>query len=433
MNNPYLEILIIFLLLLGNGVFAMAEIAVMSARKGRLQQMANEGDPRARVALTLAQDPNQFLSTVQVGITLVGILAGAFGGATLAENLAAVLSTVPGLPLDYAEAISVGLVVLGITYFSLIIGELVPKQIALTNAEKIASVMAGPMQTLARVAAPAVRVLTFSTDVLVRLLGVKPSTEPPITEEELKVLIEQGTQAGVFETTERTLLEGVLELGARRVNAVMVPRTQVVWLDVAEDPASVQHKVLTSRHTRFPVAQGSLDNLLGVVHVKDLLAQAMHGGPLQLQEILQAPLFIPENMPALQVLERFKEQRLHIALVTDEFGGIQGMVTHNDVMDEIVRYSALADPESDGPRLTPRADGSWLCDGLLPITHLKELLHADQLPDESSYQTVGGFVLNQLGVIPTAGQAFSWQGHRFEVVDMDRYRVDKVLITRETA
>uniref|UniRef100_UPI004057529C hemolysin family protein n=1 Tax=Candidatus Electronema sp. TaxID=2698783 RepID=UPI004057529C len=436
MSSSVWEILIIFFLLLANGVFAMAEIAVVSARKAKLQQLAEAGNAKARAALELANDPNQFLAAVQIGITLVGILAGAFGGATLAESLVPYLSWIPLLE-PYAETAAVVLVVLCITYCSLIIGELVPKRLALNNAEGIAMTVAGPMRALSAAAGPAVRMLSFSTELVIRLLRIKPSTEPSITPEEIKVLIEQGTESGVFEESEQDMIENVLQLDERRISAFMTPRTQIVWFDIEDSPEDIRRKVADCQHSRFPVVNGSLDNVMGIVRAKDMLNQMLSGQPLDLKLLLQPPLFVPESMSALKVLELFKQQRTHIALIADEYGGIHGMITHNDILEDITGYVpfSLSGGPAEPQAVLQRDDGSWLLDGLLSIDELKEIFDLEKLPDEEHghYQTVGGLVMAQIRSIPTAGQWFEWGDLRFEVMDMDGRRVDKVLVTRKTA
>jgi putative hemolysin len=428
LENPIFEVFVIFLLLVANGVFAMSEIAVVSARKARLQQWAEEGDKNAQIALELANQPNQFLSTVQVGITLVGILAGAFGGATLAEKLAPFFDSIPFLA-PYGELIAVIIVVIAITYFSLIIGELAPKRLALNNPERIAVMIAKPMLALSRLASPIVHLLSLSTDIIIRLMGIKPSTEPVVTEEEIKVLIEQGTQVGVFEEAEQDMIEGVLRLGERRVGILMTPRTQVIWIDVEDSPEEIKRTVITHRHSFFPVAKDDLDNLLGVVRAKDLLAQTLEGQPLELKALLRPPLFVPERMLALRVLELFKEKGARIAFVIDEFGSVQGMVTLDDFLEDIVGEASLSGSIEEF-KAVQRSDGSWLMDGLLHIDEMKEILGIDELPgeEEGYYQTVGGFVVNQLGDIPGVGDWFEWDRFRFEVVDMDGRRVDRVLV-----
>jgi putative hemolysin len=429
-GNSVFEVLIIFVLLIANGIFAMSEIAIVSARKTRLQQLAEEGNASAQTALDLATNSSQFLSTVQIGITLIGILAGAFGGATLAEGIASGLATIPQL-MPYSEAIGVGIVVVVITYLSLIIGELVPKRVALNNPERIAASVAGPMNALSRVASPLVRLLSGSTDVIIRLLGIKPSDEPAVTEEEVKVLIEQGTQVGVFHPVEQDMIEGVLRLGERSVAAVMTPRTQIVWIDLNDPAEEIYRKVVGSHHSRFPVARESLDNFLGIILAKDLLAQHWQGQPLDLKSLLREPLFVPETMPALRLLELFKKKGTHVAMVLDEYGGVQGMITHNDILEDIAGNVSVPGEPAE-PQAVRREDGSWLVDGLLHIDRLKEIFDLDELPREelSLYQTVGGFVVDQFGNIPSAGQSFAWEGLRFEVVDMDAHRVDKVLVQK---
>ncbi|MCI2430778.1 hemolysin family protein [Candidatus Acetothermia bacterium] len=425
---PILEIFIIFLLILINGVFAMSEIAIVSARKARLQQRAEEGDLKARTALELTTNPNLFLSTVQIGITLVGILAGAFGGATIAEELEAYLDQIPALA-PYSEAISIGLIVLSITYFSLILGELVPKRIALNNAERIAASVATPMRTLSVIVSPVVRILSASTNGVLRLLGIRPSAEPPVTEEEIKVLIEQGTQVGVFKEAEQDMIEGVLRLGERRVGTLMTPRTQIVWIGVDDSLDEIKQKICSGHHSRFPLVKENLDNVLGVVHTKDLLAQSLGGQPLDLKAISRPPLFVLERTSALQVLELFKQKGTHLALVIDEYGGVQGLITHNDILEDIVGQMPLIGAAAE-PKAVRRDDGSLLIDGLLPIESLKEILKVKRLPDEETgnYYTVGGFVVTQMGKIPSAGEWFQWNGYHFEVLDMDWHRVDKILV-----
>jgi putative hemolysin len=429
LNESAVEIIIIFLLLVANGVFAMSEIAVVTARKIRLQQLAESGDKQAQAALNLAENPNQFLATVQVGITLVGILAGAFGGATIAKNIAVYLNTIP-LLAPYREIIGVGIVVIVITYLSLIIGELVPKRLALNNPERIASMMAPPMQFLSKIALPVVRLLDISTDVVMRLVGVKPSTEPSITLEEIKVLIEQGTESGVFEESEQDMIENVLRLDERPVGAWMTPRTKIVWLDIEEPLEVIQQKVIEHHYSRYPVAKDNLDNVIGIVRAKDLLVQSLTHQPLDLDVLLRPPLFIPESLSALDVLELFKEQGTHIALVTDEYGGIEGMITHNDILEDIVGNIPGTGEPSAEPQAQQREDGAWLVDGLLDIDTLKKIFEIEQLPDEEDrgYHTVGGFIMSRVQGIPTVGQCVEWRNLRFEVVDMDGRRVDKVLI-----
>ena len=430
MANFVLETLVIFLLIAANGLLAMSEIAIVAARKARLQQSANSGDDGARTALELSAHPNRFLATVQIGITLVGILAGAFGGATLAHDIERLAAAVPTLA-PYAGIIGVGVVVVGVTFFSLVLGELVPKRIALVRAERIASTVAAPMRLLSSLAYPLVRLLGVSTDTVLRIFRVKPSLEPHVTPEEIKILVEQGTALGVFEESEQDMIAGVLRLDERNIGAFMTPRTQMVWIDVGDSPETLRAKIAKSRHSRFPVILGSFDNVLGFVSAKDVLNQSLSSQPINIRQALGPPLFVPETASALKVLDLFKREGAHFALVTDEYGGIQGMVTDWDILEAIVgELPSRGEPNE--PEVTVRDDGSWLVDGLLNIDRLEEILEMDTTPEEESgrYHTVSGFVMTRLGGIPAVGQHFEWKGFRFEVMDMDGRRVDKVLISR---
>ncbi|MBN3870720.1 MAG: hemolysin family protein [Nostoc sp.] len=428
MSSITFEILIILVLIIANGVFSMSEMAIVSARKVRLQQLANQGDPKAKAALKLAESPNHFLSTVQVGISLIGILTGAFGGATIANRLAIYVKRVP-LLAPYSEPLSFGIVVLLITYFSLIVGELVPKRLALNNPEKIASIVAIPMQALAAIASPVVFLLSASTDLILRLLGITASTEPQVTEEEIKILIEQGTEAGTFEEAEQDMVERVFRLGDRPVSYLMTPRPDIVWLDLDDSAEENRQKMVDSAYSRYPICQGGLDNVLGVIPVTDLLARSFRGEPLDLTVGLRQPVFVPESTRGLKVLELFKQTITHMALVVDEYGVIQGLVTLNDIMSEIVGDVPSTDGQ-DQPQAVQREDGSWLLDGMLPVEEFLELFGMEEWESDErgSYQTLGGFVITHLGRIPAAADYFEWQSMRIEVMDMDGNRVDKVLV-----
>lgn len=426
------EILLIFLLALFNGLLAMAEIALVSARKVRLRQRAEAGDSRARMALELAGSPGRFLSTVQIGITLAGILAGAFGGATLAEELAARVARLPVLA-PWAEAIGLTAVVLGITYLSLVLGELVPKQIALHAPERIAALLAPPLQLLSKVSAPAVWLLDGSTRLVLRLLGARPSGEPPVTEEELKHLLRQGTRAGVFEPGEQEIVARVLRLGERRLGELLTPRLSIVALDVDAPPEVNWSKVADSGHFYFPVYEGGLDRILGVVSVKDLWARIAAGEPPDLRALLRHPLYVPEGVSALRALERLRETASPLALVMDEYGGVEGLVTLHDVLQAIV--GELPTPEETEPMAVEREDGSWLLDGMLPVSDLAEILGpgAGEAGELKDFQTVGGLVMGRLGRVPVTGDRCEWNGYHLEVVDMDGRRVDKVLVSTVAA
>lgn len=421
-----LQVLVILFLLLANGILAMAEIAIVSARRTRLKQLADAGDLGARSALRLSENPSHFLSTVQIGITLVGILAGAFGGAALADPLAGILRQVP-LLAPYASEIAFGIVVLLITYFSLVIGELVPKRLALVNPERVAGLLAPPMRVLSRLTGPLVTLMTVSTDAVVRLLGVRATNDQTVTEEEVKIMIDEGTATGVFEPSEREIVGRVFRLGDLDVGALMTPRSEIVALDIKDPEETIREKLTRYSYSRFPVISGSVDNVVGVVKTKDILARYLAGKPLALEAILGAPLFVPEGMKALELLEKFKEDQTHIAMVIDEYGGVQGVVTINGVLESVVGNLSLGEGK-DVPTVLERADGSFLVDGRLASHEFKEKLGFKTLPDEDAYQTVGGFVMAMLGRIPTEGDAFEWDGWRVEVMDMDGRRVDKVLV-----
>jgi putative hemolysin len=429
MNDPFLEIVVIVLLLLTNGIFSMSEMAIVSARKTRLQQLADSGNRYAKLTLKLADDPNKFLSTVQIGITLIGILSGAFGGATLAKMIATWLGTFPSIQ-PYSDAIGVAVVVIIVTYLSLIIGELVPKRLALNNPERIAVIVAAPMNFLSTLASPLVKLLSLSTNLVLRLLHIKPSTGPMITQEEIEILIEQGTQSGALEATEQDILESVLRLDEQRVGAVMTARPQIVWLDLEDTPEVTQQKIILSPYSRFLLSRDDLDNLLGVVYAKDILEQRLIGRPMDLSALARPPLFVPENMPTLKLLDLFKQKSAHVAVVIDEYGVIQGMVTDTDILESIVGDLPSND-EPEEPEAILREDGSWLLDGMLSIDRLKKLFDIEKLPDEElgDYQTVGGFIIYYLESIPISGEWFECGNLRFEVVDMDRHRVDKVLVS----
>ena len=428
MPSITIDILIILLLPIANAIFVMSEMAIVSARKVRLQQMANQGDIKARAALELANAPNQFLAIVQVGITLIIIVSGAFGEGTISKNLLPILNSIPVLE-QYSKAIASAIAILLITYLTLVIGELVPKRLALNNPERIAAAIAIPMQMFANIASPIVHLLSASTDMVVGLIGIRPSTDPQVTEEEIRVLIEQGTEAGTFEEAEQDMVERVFRLGDRRVSALMTPRPDIVWLDLEDSSEANRQKMLTSSHSRFPVSQGSLDNVLGIVHVTDLLSRSLAGQILDLTASLRRPLFVPESTRGLKVLELFKQSGTHIALVVDEYGVVQGLVTLNDILVELVGDIPSIDQQEE-PQAVQREDGSWLLDGMLPVEDFFKMFGIEDLSGEQrgNYHTMGGFVITNLGCIPTAADHFEWRDLRVEVVDMDGNRVDKILV-----
>lgn len=424
-----LEVLVLLVLILANGVFAMSELALVSAREVRLRRQAEEGDGGAQAALELVAEPSRFLSTVQIGISLIAVFLGALGTATLADDLAVLLGAIPFLA-PYADAVAFALVVLVITYVSLVLGELVPKRLALSNPERFSSLVARPMSLIATLAGPAVRLLSFSTETVVRLLRVDSSSEPDVTEEEIRRLIEQATSAGVFDPVEQELVEKIFRVGDRRVDSLMTPRPQISWLDVNEPTAESWAAMSESGHSEFPLCDGTLDEVLGLVSIKQLWLQAMDGRKPDPREAMRPAPLVPENMPALKVLEVFRESGSHVVVVIDEYGGTQGLVTPVDVLEAIAGDLPSPD-EPPEPRAIKRDDGSWLFDGALSADALRETFGLRSLPEEErgDYQTVGGFVMMHMRRIPEEGERFEWGGLGFEVVDMDGNRVDKVLIT----
>ncbi|HEX8832520.1 MAG TPA: hemolysin family protein [Longimicrobium sp.] len=427
MSGIGLEVALILVLIVLNGVFAMSEIAVVSSRRTRLRERADAGDAGARRALALAEEPTRFLSTVQIGITLIGTLAGAFGGATLADELKPVIARAP-LLAPYAESLALAAVVLVITYLSLVIGELVPKRIGLNAPERIAAAVSGPMNVVSLLAAPAVKMLTVSTELLLRLLRVRKGNEPPVSEAEITVMMEQATQAGVFHEEEQELVERVFWLGDQRVDAVMTPRHRIVWLDLEATPAENWRRMVEHRFTRYLLCDGGLDAVRGMVDVKDLWAARLEGGGDSLEEHVREPLYIPASTRALHLLERFRECGVHLAVVVDEYGGIEGLVTLNDLLEEIAGDLSLTTAGS--PPVVRRDDGSLLVDGSYPVDDFREALGLPERRGEPrEYRTVGGLVFTVLGHVPSPGEHLEHEGWHIELTDMDGNRVDKVLAT----
>ncbi len=428
-----MDVLLLAGLFLLNGLLAMSEIAILSARKIRLQQAVDEGVVRAKAALDLASKPSHFLSTIQVGITLIGIMSGALGEAALAGQLTAYLQQFP-LTAPYSEGLALTIVVIGITYFSLIIGELVPKRLALLKPEKIAINMAGPMRWLSVLTYPLVKLLSWSTDFVLWLLRAKTSDEPTISEKEIRLMIDQGTEAGVFHRGEKEMVSNVMRLDALRVGAIMTPRIDMYCLDVANSAEENRKRLIDTPHSIIPVCRNGLDNVLGVVEAKDLLRRALSGADLKLTAAVRPANYIPKSLSAVQLLEEFKRSKIGLALVVDEYGEIAGLATLKDVMEAIVGDIPSDQAEDEEPEAIQRADGSWLLDGTFSIEKFKQLFNIETLPDEANgnVHTIGGFVMLQLGQIPQAADQFRWQGLTFEVVDMDRNRVDKILVSSET-
>jgi len=413
----------IAVLLLLNGVLAMAETALLSVRKARLHHQNNEGNVRAGVVLKLIENPNQFLSVIQIGITTIDLLIGALTGATLGVWINNQLDGYPALA-PYSEVISILVGILPITYLSLVLGELVPKRLAMRSPERLSAWVAGPMLFFAKLFSPFVRLLSFSTEGILRLMGVRPSTEPPVTEEELQVLLDQGTQAGIFEESEQDMIQGVFSIGDQRVYSLMTPRTEIAWLEVNDSPEEIRKKIAECSYSRFPVRDGTLENVVGVVRARDLLLTNLAGEKINLRHNLHPVIYIPESAEASQALEMFKGGKAELMLVVDEFGAVQGLITLNDILSEIVEGIG-----TDEPVATQRQDGSWLLDGMLSVSDFKEIFNLRDLPEEEDYETLGGFIMSSLGRIPQASDTFEWNGLQFEVMDMDARRVDKVLVT----
>jgi putative hemolysin len=428
-----MDILIILLLILFNGLFAMSEIGIVSSRRVRLQQMAEEGNKGAGSALVMSEHPTRFLSTVQIGITLISIIIGAFGEAAITERLIPVFQRIPVLAL-HAKGFATAAMVMGLTYVSLVIGELVPKRIGMQAPERIASAVSPFMSGLAWVTRPVVALLTVSTESLLRLLGMHGHRDSPVTEEEIKVLVAEGTEAGVFDKSEQDLIENVLRLEDWQLAQVMTPRADMVFLDL-QDPEPEQREVIVgARHGYLPVCRGGLSDVVGVVAMHDLLAQLLRGEALDVAAALRAPVFAPLSISPLSLLEIFKQRRERFALVVDEYGGVQGLVTANDVMDPLVGQMKAADESLvEDPDIVQREDGSWLLDGALPMERFKLLFPEETEGLEEGgrdFQTLAGFVLFLRGHLPETGEHFEWQGLSVEVVDMDRRRIDKLLVKR---
>jgi putative hemolysin len=422
--------LLLFLILL-NGVFAMSEIAVVSSRRARLQRLADDDSPGAQSALALHAEPSTFLSTIQVGITTIGILSGAIGEAALADPLAVWLAKFA--PIEpYASGIALTIVVLGLTYFAVVVGELVPKRLALLAPEGIASLIARPMNMLSRLTRPVVWLLSASSSLLLRMIGARRKEEPPVTDEEIRVLMGQGAEAGIFHQSEQGIVSNVLRLDEQRIGAIKTHRTDIYLIDLVDPEDEIRRLIAESPYERIVVCRDGLDHVVGILRTSDLLKPALAGGPLNIEAALRVPLYVPDSVSTTQLLESFRNARMQFALIVDEYGDLDGLVTLTDVLTSIVGEL----PSYDSPEeqdVVEREDGSWLVDGSVAIERLKSMLEIDkELPgeEENAYNTLGGFVMHMLGYIPAVADHFDWENWRFEVMDMDRNRVDKMLISR---
>lgn len=422
------EIGVIFILLVLNGLFAMSELAVVSSRRPRLEAMAAKGSKGATTVLKLAANPGRFLSSVQIGITLVGILAGAYSGATLSEPFAEFLVS-RGVPTSFASVLSIAVVVGLITYFSLVIGELVPKQIALAKPEIVASVMARPMLVIAFIAAPVAFLLERSSRLIISALGVKSTGQSAVTEEEIKAVIAEGTSSGILEPEEKELMAGVMRFGDRSIRAVMIPRPDITGIDLEWDDQRIIEAIANSSHSRYPVFNGSIDNVQGVIQAKDLLDQHLKGERLDLRSRIRQVDMVPDTASALDVLDTLRRSPLQMVMVIDEYGSVEGMVTAADILTAIVGNLGGEDSE-EASEIVTRADGSWLIDADLGVDLVAEKINCKDLDDpDRDYETLAGFVLSVTKAIPSTGDVFDWRGWTFEIVDMDGRRIDKVLVT----
>jgi putative hemolysin len=428
MSAIAIEVSIIFLLLVANGVFSMAEIAVVSARKARLRQLSEGGDARARLALELAESPNTFLATVQIGITLVGVLAAAFSGATISEKLAEPMRQV-GWLAPHASTVSFAIVVTALTYFTLVIGELLPKRLGLNNPEGVARALAGPMRKLSALASPLVALLDVSTSALLRVFRVKSGQEVAVTDEEVRLLVREGTRAGVFHPSEAAMVEGVMALDRVPLRDLMTPRSKIIWINVRDPHEAIWHKIVVSGHTTYPVYQDNRDHVVGVVSVKSIYANLAAGTAVNVKDLMTPALIVPASQSAGSLLEQFKQTGKHIALVADEFGGITGMVSLHDIMEAIIGELPTPD-ERARPRAARRDDGSWLVDGMLAADEFERMVPGFKLHPKGArdYQTFAGFIVQHLGHVPQEGACFQFHGYHVEIIDMDNHRVDKVLL-----
>ncbi|RTZ48108.1 HlyC/CorC family transporter [Candidimonas sp. SYP-B2681] len=421
-----MEVLILIGLVVLNGIFAMSEIALITSRKARLMKLAAEDDRAASIALKLGENPTQFLSTVQIGITSIGILNGIVGEAALAAPLSSWLHSL-GMAMATASAAATAIVVIAVTYISIVVGELAPKRLGQINPERIARIVARPIQALAVIAGPFVALLTISTNALLRLIGIKQSSQPNVAAEEIRAILEEGTESGEIEQQERDMVRNVFRLDDRRLASLMIPRSDVVFIDINQPADENLHRLIESEHSRFPVCDGSLDNMLGVIHAKQALAHMAKGQTPDFSVNLHPVLYVPETLTGMELLEQFRANNMQMAFVIDEYGEIEGVVTLQDVL-EIVTGEFTTNNEEDAWAVQ-REDSSWLLDGTIPIPELKDHLQLKSVPEEQKgrYHTLSGMIMLLLGRIPSAGDQVSWQGWRFEVVDMDQKRIDKVL------
>lgn len=421
-----MEFIIILILILLNGIFALSEIALVSARKVRLEHLAGRGDERAKAALKLSQNPDRFLSTVQIGITLIGILLGMYSGEKFKSHIA---EFVGGWALirPYAGSIAVVADVLFITYLSLVLGELIPKRMALARPERFAIAMAGPMNFVSKITFPFIWLLTVSTNFLVKLFDIKALPDNQVTEEEIKAMIDQGTTSGAIEETEQEIIERVFHLGDRNITSLMTHRSDIIWMDIAEDKPAYREKITAAPHSVYPVCEGAIDSLIGVIYIKDLY---LAGDAADISRLLKKPVFIPENNSAYLVLEKFKETKMHCGFIVDEYGTLLGMITLNDILEAIV--GDMPQPNEVDYEIVKRDDGSYLVDAQIPFYDFLDYFEKEEWigdTEQQDFDTLAGFILHHLEHIPQTGEKLTWRGFGFEIVDMDGHRIDKILVT----
>ena len=419
-----------FLLILLNGLFAMSEMALITAKRSRLTRLAEDGDKAAEAAIKLGHEPTRFLSTVQIGLTVIGVLNGFIGESSFTPPLAAAIETYTGLPPKTSDIIATALVVFVITYITIVIGELVPKRLGQSDPESVARIVARPMQILATATRPFVRLLSASTDALLRLLGKHGQTQPSVTEEEIHALLEEGSEAGIIEQQEHEMVRNVFRLDDRQLGSLMVPRADIVYLDTALSVEENMQRVGESEHSRFPVCHNGLQSLLGVVNAKQLLAQTIKGGVTNLADHLQPCVYVPETLTGMELLDHFRTSGSQMVFVVDEYGEIQGLVTLQDMLEAVTGEFVPRNLEDSWA--VQREDGSWLLDGLIPVPELKDTLDLRAVPEEEKgvYHTLSGMIMWLLGRLPQTGDITFWESWRLEVIDMDSKRIDKVLASK---
>ena len=423
------ELVIIGILLVLNGIFSMSELAIVAAKRVRLEHQAERGSAGAKTALALASNPGEFLSTVQVGITLVGVIASVYGGATIAAHLATLLATVPWIG-EHSEAAALAIVVAAITYLSVIVGELVPKRIALGNPERIAALVARPMKLIATIGSPLVRLMTGSTQFILRMFGLKGLPEPGLTEEEIHAVIEQGAESGVVPEVEHEIVENVFRLGDRHVSSVMTARPDVEWIDIHATAAEIRVAVGNARFDWLLVCEGDVETVRGIVHAGHLLVQCLDGQPLALEPVLEEPLYVPSTTPVLKLFETFRENKKHVAIVLDEYGGIDGVVTLTDILAGLA--GASASPTAEHPTIVHNADGSWTADGSIDIDDVEETIDLTglEIASERGYRTLGGFIMTRSGRVPHVGDVVTVPGFEFRIESLEGRRIERVRIER---